>query len=110
MGKESIECVFCSGSTQLKFEEIQLLGGKVILKEQPFYRCKKCKREFVTSQQMHETEAMLNTFSVTRPVVSTGRSLAVTIPADIAKFYSLKKGEKVKLIPENKHMLKIKIC
>jgi hypothetical protein len=110
MEKEEVKCVFCEGDAKLDYEEISLLNGKVILKEQPFYKCKECKREFVTGQQMRDTEAQINTFSVTRPIVSTGRSLAVTIPTDIAKFYKLKKGEKVKLIPENKHVLKIKIC
>ncbi len=110
MEKKEVRCVFCGGNAELKYEEIKLLDGKVILKEQPFYKCRKCKKEFITSQQMRETEAQLNTFSVTRPVVSTGRSLAVTIPTDLTKFYKLKKGEKVQLIPESKHILKIKIC
>jgi len=110
MEKESIKCIFCDGTPELHCEEIELLDGKVVLKEQPYYKCKKCGKEFVTSEQMKETESQLNTFSVTRPIVSTGRSLAITVPTDIARFYKLKKGEKVKLIPENKHVLKIKIC
>ncbi len=110
MEKEKIKCMFCEGTSELHHEEIELLDGKVVLKEQPYYKCKKCKKEFITSKQMKETENQLNVFSVTRPIVSTGRSLAITLPKDIAKFYNLKKGEKVKLIPENKHILKIKIC
>ncbi|MFH1239921.1 MAG: hypothetical protein V1672_01785 [Candidatus Diapherotrites archaeon] len=109
MEKEKIKCVFCEAEAELKYETIELLEGKVILKQQPYYKCKKCKKEFVTSEQMKETEKQLNVFSVTRPIVSTGRSLAITIPTDLAKFYKLKKGEKVQLIPESKHLLKIKI-
>ena len=109
MEKGKIKCVFCAGSAEIKYETIELLGGKVILKQQPYYKCEKCKKEFITSKQMKETEKQLNVFSVTRPIVSTGRSLAITIPKDLAKFYKLKKGEKVQLIPESKHMLKIKI-
>ena len=109
MGKENARCVFCNGKTKLEQETIELLDGKVVLKEQPYYSCKKCKKEFVTSEQMAETEKQINTFCVTRPIVSTGRSLALTIPADLAKFYNLKKGERVQLIPESRHMLKVKI-
>lgn len=110
MEKEKIKCVFCDGEADLKYETIELLGGKVTLKEQPYYKCKKCGNEFITSEQMKETEKQINVFSITRPIVSTGRSLAITIPTDLAKFYKLKKGEKVQLIPESKHSLKVKIC
>ena len=108
--EKEMKCVFCNGKTELKHETIKLLDGKVILKQQPYFKCKKCKKEFVTSKQMRETEKQLNVFSVERPIVSTGRSLAITIPTDIAKFYKLKKGEKIQMIPESKQILKIRIC
>ena len=109
MEKEKIDCVFCSEKAELKYETVELLGGKVVLKQQPYYKCKKCGKEFVTSRQMRETEKQINSFSVSRPIVSTGRSLAITIPTDLAKFYKLKKGGNVQLIPESRHMLKVKI-
>ncbi|MFH1257219.1 MAG: AbrB/MazE/SpoVT family DNA-binding domain-containing protein [Candidatus Diapherotrites archaeon] len=107
--EKKVDCVFCGGETEVKCETIELLGGKVTLKEQPYYSCRKCKKEFVSSEQMRETEKQLNSFSITRQIVSTGRSLAVTIPADLAEFYNLKKGEKVQLIPESRHLLKLKM-
>ena len=110
MEKEKIKCIFCGGKAEIKCEAIELLEGKVILKEQPYYKCEKCKKEFVTSKQMRETEKQINVFSIVRPIVSTGRSLAITIPTDLAKFYKFKKGEKVQLIPESRHLLKVKIC
>jgi len=110
MEKEKIKCTFCSGETELKHETIELLNGKILLKQQPYHKCKKCGEEFVTSEQMRETEKQINVFSISRPIVSTGRSLAITIPTDLAKFYKLKKGEKVQLIPESKHLLKVRIC
>jgi uncharacterized Zn finger protein len=110
MENEEIACVFCSEKAKLNYEIIELLGGKVVLKQQPYYKCRKCGKEFVTSRQMRETEKQINSFSVSRQIVSTGRSLAITIPADIAKFYKLKKGKNVQLIPESQQMLKIKIC
>lgn len=109
MEDESMRCVFCDGKTELKHESLNLFDGKLVLKQQPYYKCKKCGEEFVTSQQMRETEKELNAFSMMRPIISTGRSLAVTIPTDLAKFYNLKKGKKVQLIPENKQLLKVKI-
>ncbi|MBU2100420.1 AbrB/MazE/SpoVT family DNA-binding domain-containing protein [Candidatus Micrarchaeota archaeon] len=109
MEKKELECGFCGGKTELKCESLELLNGKVVLKQQPYYKCKKCKKEFVSSEQMKETEKQINTFYVSRPIVSTGRSLAITIPTDLAKFYDLKKGEKVQLIPESRHSLKVKI-
>lgn len=109
MAQEKIKCVFCGREAELKHETLELLGGKIILKEQPYYKCTRCKEEFVTSEQMRETEKQINTFSMVRPIVSTGRSLAVTIPPDLVKFYNLKKGKTVQLIPEGKHLLKVKI-
>ncbi|GEM_PF-695169 len=109
MEKESMKCVFCNGTAKLNFETIELLGGKMVLKEQPYYKCPGCEREFVTSGQMRETEKQINSFSVTRPIVSTGGSLAITIPTDLAKFYGLKKGEMTQLIPESRCILKIKM-
>lgn len=110
MEKKTMKCGFCNGEAELKFGDDKLFDGKIILRDQPFFKCKKCKREFVTSDQMRETEKQLNAFSMTRPVVSTGGSLAITIPPDLARFYNIKKGTKAQLIPESKCLLKIKIC
>lgn len=110
MEKEKMKCVFCGGKAKLEYETIELAGGKITLREQPFFKCQKCKRDFVTSGQMRETEKQLNVFSVMRPFVSTGGSLAITIPTEIAKFYKIKKGSRAQLIPESRGMLKIRIC
>jgi DNA-directed RNA polymerase subunit RPC12/RpoP len=109
MGKNTIECKVCGGSAEIKYENISLFDGKITLRDEPYYKCSKCKREFVTSEQMKESENRLNMFYVTRPVIATGRSLAISIPSDLAKFYSLKKGTEVKIIPENKQTIKIMI-
>ncbi len=109
MEKKTMICGFCGGEAELKFSDIKLFGGKIILREQPFFKCKKCKREFTTSDQMRETEKQLNVFSMTRPFVSTGGSLAITIPPDLAKFYNIKKGTKAQLIPESRCMLKVRM-
>jgi len=93
-----MKCVYCNGNTELKFESLNLLGGRLELKEQPYYHCLKCKREFVSSEQMKETEQQLNVFSILRLIVSTGRSLAITLHFDTLSFKKFR------------HILKIKIA
>jgi len=109
--EKKIECHLCKGKAVLEFEDLKLSEGKIIIKDSPYYKCLKCKEEFATSEQMHELSDQINTkFVFKRPIINAGRSLAITIPTDLAKFYGLKKGEKVSLIPEGKHSLKVKIA
>lgn len=109
--EKKITCHLCKGKAVLKFEDMKLDKGKIIIKGSPYYKCLKCKEEFATSGQMHELSDQINTkFVFKRPIINAGRSLAVTISKDLAKFYGLKKGEKVSLIPEGKHSLKVKIA
>ena len=107
MEKKEITCAFCGGKGELKFEDFPLLNGKIILKEEPHYECKKCGEKFVTGEQMRETEKRLNTFSMKRPVISTGRSLAITFPSDLIEYYSIKKGTSVQIIPESRNIIKL---
>ncbi|MCR4336064.1 MAG: YgiT-type zinc finger protein [archaeon] len=109
MGKE-LTCHLCSGKAVLKFEEFELDNGKIIIKESPYYKCSECKEEFVTSEQMAELSNQINNnFVFSRPIINAGRSLAITLPSDIVQYYHLKKGEKIKLIPENKKEIRLKI-
>ena len=48
-------------------------------------------------------------FVFQRPIINAGRSLAVTLPADLVQYYKLKKGEKIKLIPESKNEIRISL-
>jgi len=48
-------------------------------------------------------------FSFARKIASTGGSLAITMPPDLAKFYKLKKGENVQLVPAGEHLMKVKV-
>ena len=84
----------------LKFEELKLAEGKIIVKDSPYYHCKKCGEEFATSEQMAELGEQINsTFAFQRPIINAGRSLAITIPTDLAQYYKLKKGRKSKNRP-----------
>lgn len=108
--EEKIACVFCKGEANVAFEELNLLNGKITLRNQPYYRCNKCKKEFVTPEQMLQAEKELKThFAFNRPVISSGRSLVITLPTDLVAFYKLKKGTTVKLVPEDNKTVKLVI-
>ncbi|MEW6294826.1 MAG: hypothetical protein AB1467_00840 [Candidatus Diapherotrites archaeon] len=107
---EEIECHLCKGKAKLQFEELSLDKGRIIIKESPYYKCSNCKEEFATSQQMAGLSEQINTkFTFQRAIINAGRSLAITLSSDIAHFYKLKKGKKIKIIPENKHTLRVMV-
>jgi len=108
--KEKVKCIFCKGEAKLHYEDLNLLDGKMTLKGEPYYKCTVCKKEYVTSNQMKGTEEKINSFYITRPVIATGRSLAITLPPDISNFYSIKKGTRIQIIPESKTIFKIKLA
>ena len=109
---EEDECPVCRSSSKLKHEDLKLLDGKMIIKDSPYYKCTKCGEEFATSEQMQELSDQISfqrkKFFFQRPIINAGRSLAITLPADIVRNYSLKKGKKIKIIPENKNTLILK--
>jgi len=107
MVEKEIKCIFCKGKTELHYEDLGLLDGKITLKGEPYYKCKK---EYVTSSQMRGTETKINSFYITRPVIATGRSLAITLPPDISNFYSIKKGTQIQIIPESKTTLRLRLA
>ena len=108
--EKEIKCVLCKSTAGLKFEELKLDNGKITIKDSPYYKCAKCGEEFSTAEQMQELSDQLNMrFKFKRPIINAGRSLAVTLPADLVEFYNLKKGEKIELIPENRHELRIRV-
>ncbi len=108
--EKEIKCHLCRGKAKLKFEELKLDNGRIVIKDSPYYKCNKCGEEFATSEQMQELSEQINTkFVFQRPLINAGRSLAVTIPADIVEYYNLKKGKKIKIIPKNRHKIEITI-
>ena len=106
--KKTIDCHFCSGKTELKFEELSLNNGRIIVKDSPYYKCKKCGEEFSTSEQMQELSNELNSkFSFMRPVITAGRSLAITLPKDLIEYCKIKKGRLIKLVPETRNKIEL---
>jgi len=106
--ENEIKCHLCKGKAELKSEELVLDEGRIIIKDSPYYKCIKCGEEFASSEQMQELSNQINTkFYFERLIINAGRSLAITIPSDIAYSYKLKKGEKIKIIPENKNEIRL---
>jgi YgiT-type zinc finger domain-containing protein len=109
---EQDKCHICGSKSELRKRDIKLLSGKMVIKDSPYYKCVKCGKEYATSEQMQELSDIINIkrqeFFFNRPLINAGRSLALTIPADIVANYSLKKGKMVQIIPENKNTLTLK--
>ena len=108
--EKAIKCPICKGGAELKFEELKLDEGRIIINDSPYYLCKNCKEEFATAEQMKVLDEQINTkFCFERPIINAGRSLAITLPSDIVHSYKLKKGERIRIVPENKKELRIMI-
>ncbi|MBW1995466.1 MAG: YgiT-type zinc finger protein [Deltaproteobacteria bacterium] len=108
--EKEIECHLCGGKAILRSEDLKLDEGRIVIKGSPYYKCEKCGEEFATSGQMQALSEQINTrFVFERPIINAGRSLAVTLPSDLVHYYNLKKGEKIKIIPESKKELRIEL-
>jgi len=106
--EEKIKCCLCGGKAELKHENFELENGRITINDSPYYKCSKCKEEFSTSEQMQDLSDLINNkFVFQRSIINAGRSLAITIPSDLAQYYNLKKGEKIKIIPEGKKEIKL---
>jgi len=107
--QKTVECGFCGGIAKLKCSDMKLKQGTIVIKDIPEYKCSKCGEVFSTSEQMHIIEEKINTFPFHRPIINAGRSLAITLPADIVREYSLEKGREVRIIPESRKRLIIQL-
>ena len=76
-----------------------MFGGLVTLKDSPIYECNKCREKFAAGKIVGKTlEEARKQFSFARKIVSTGGSLAITMPPDLARFCKLKKGGNIQLV------------
>lgn len=99
--ENKIKCHFCGGVAIIKYEDITIDDGKITIKNEPYYSCQKCKQEFCTSEQMFALDKRLHEqFTFKRSVIAAGKSLAITLPADIVTHYKIKKGKKVSILAE----------
>lgn len=101
--ENEIKCHFCGGVAVIKYEDIVIDDGKIIIKNEPYYECKKCKEQFCTSEQMFALDKRLHEqIAFKRNVIAAGKSLAITLPADLVTHYKIKKGRKVSILAEPK--------
>jgi YgiT-type zinc finger domain-containing protein len=57
-----ITCDSCGGEAILKYRDIMLNDNKIIIKDEPYYKCQKCKDCFVTNEQMKKIH--INRFKI----------------------------------------------
>ena len=108
--KTKMSCPICEGEAKLVKETVKLFGGAISLKDNPIYECTKCKERFATGEMVDQTlQKAKSQFRFERKVVSTGGSLAITMPSDLSAYYKLKKGGKIQIVPQSAKEMKIVI-
>ena len=108
--EQKIKCPLCKGKAELKYENLELDNGRIIIKDSPYYKCNNCKEEFSTSEQMQELDKQINTkFVFKRQLTTSGRSISLNIPSDLVENYGLKKGRNIELIPQNNKQIILQI-
>ena len=111
--KKEMTCPFCRSTAKLTKYDAKLFNGELVVNGVPIYRCGDCGEEFSSSEMVDEglrlaKEAFSKKgFNFQRQVISTGGSLAITLPTDLSKHYNLKKGSVVKVIPFSKNEIRI---
>lgn len=78
------------------------------LPQVPAYQCSRCNYIFLTEQQANAARKRTATimerrFAFERRVTISGKSLAITIPQELAAHIGIKQGSKVRLRPLEQH-------
>jgi hypothetical protein len=108
--EQKIKCHLCNGEAILKYEKLELNEGRIVINDSPYYHCNKCNEDFSTSEQMIELDKQLHTqFSFKRNLTTSGRSISLNLPSDLANNYKLKKGKEIELIPQNSKQILLQI-
>lgn len=75
--------------------------------EYKYFECNKCGEEIVDIKQLHEVAQTYREMKkYTAKISKWGESLAMRIPKELVKKYSLKQNEEVTLVPE-KNAIKV---
>ncbi len=99
--KKEIDCI-CGEKAHLMVKDTKLFGGRVIVRNDEMYRCRRG-HTFLTPEQMKKFEKKFREqYFFHRQLIETGRSLAITMPSDFIEFYDLRKGSKVTIVPSGK--------
>ncbi len=108
--KAKVKCPFCGGEARLSKETLKFFGGVISLKDNPIYECSKCGEQFATGELVdYSLKEARKQFKLKRKIISTGGSLAITLPSDLSEFYRLKKGQSIQIIPESEKEMKIMV-
>jgi len=106
--KTGIKCPLCGGKAVLSKSSINLFKGIITLKENPICECIKCEEKFATGDIVDKTlEKARKNFGFTRQIISSGGSLAITLPSDLSEYYGFEQGEKIRLVPKSEKELSI---
>ncbi|MDO8633826.1 MAG: hypothetical protein Q7K34_00875 [archaeon] len=65
--EKEIKCRLCQGRAELQFEEVKLSDGRITIRDPPYYKCLKCRREFTTSEQMTELSGQISSKNGKKP-------------------------------------------
>ena len=104
MKEGTVYCAKCDSEMRpVVLPSYEYLEGHA-LSNVPAYKCPECGNVFFTKQQAADmkqrTKTLVeSTFGFHRKITVTGRSLAVTIPQELASHLNLSKGVTVKIIP-----------
>lgn len=110
---DKIYCANCNILMQKSIlSEYEYLVG-LPLKNIPTYKCPRCKQIFFTEKQSasmeRKSQAMEQSrFGFERKITISGKSLAVTIPSELAEHLMLKQGSKVKIMPLSNETILVK--
>lgn len=111
--KEGIYCAKCDKEMKISILPRYEYEEGLPLHNVQTYKCHSCGKTFFTEEQAKEMEARTNEikeyqFGFERRITVSGRSLAVTIPVELAEHLHIKQGQKVKIFPIAKDGLMIR--
>jgi YgiT-type zinc finger domain-containing protein len=58
--KNDVRCPFCNGKTVTKYRDINFDAGKIVIKNEPYQSCQKCKQDFCTNEQLVSLDKRLH--------------------------------------------------
>jgi len=112
-----IYCVDCRIKAKKTQSDFSLMGGKIIIKNLPAYKCPKCSKIIFNIDDVAEAKEKFRkalyesdtAIDFERTLSSDGKNLTMRIPKQIEKFLNLKKGDKLFVKLESKKRIALKV-
>lgn len=106
--KTKIKCPICDGKAILSKSSLKLFNGAITISDNKMYKCEECGEKVATGKMIDKSMKKAGeNFNFSKQIISTGRSLAITLPTDLLEFYKLRKGSKIRLVPSGKNEIRI---